>query len=108
MLKEKEDLRVELLLQGLEQQNYAEIDRAWMTTAAGLPVAPESGKAIGGAVFDVKLDAYYDVVDRLRPYSKATRPAPTAKQEEISPASADQAREEAIKAYKEMIASGQI
>lgn len=103
--KEKEDLRTELLLQGLEHEALIESRRAWMQVSAPLPVIPQDGKVVGGPGLNLKLDAYYDYVEQLVPYVPSQRPQEAA---EPTPEALDSERNDLVNAYKEMVASGQL
>jgi len=105
MEKDKEDLRTELIIKGLEHERLVETHRSWMMVAASLPVIPQDGKVIGGSGFDLKVGAYYDFLERLMPYVPVNRP------EEQKPVTAEEEaddRDKLVKEYKEMVASGQI
>lgn len=105
MEKQKEDLRVELLMNGIEHEMLVETQRAWMQLASSLPANPGDGTIVGGPGFEMKLDSYYDFLEKFAPYVPVNRPEPAAVE---TPESEDAGRNDLVEEYKRMVASGEI
>lgn len=105
MEKEKEDLRLEFLIRGIEHEKFTESQRAWMTSSMSLPVLPTDGKVVGGPGFDLKMEAYYTFLEALLPYVPVKRPEQAVAE---TPEVQDTSRNELVNQYKEMVASGEL
>ena len=105
MPQERDSLRMELILMGLEHEHATEARRSWMSVMKSLPVTSK-GFIHGGDGLNAKVDAFYDYIEMVMPYAAVNRPKP--KGEAASPEQQDQERLELVKMMKDMVASGEL